>query len=244
MVEPLSNISSTYQPSTILEKLPIKSNLQYGISSLRELSLPKKSFIALIFMALGACIWILWKKRFSVQDSKTPVLVIPKEIQEWVEQNCKDLDEEHQHQVSHLIYEIKNKPDEGTELNAETLIKKLMVSMALSKHADKICTECGKAKEAVKKYFKETNPALQPITPSIVKATDSEILTWINRRPGDLSEEQKQEIVRKVHDIESHPHFLINPKTYILSLRGCTREILETKALAYLTSRHNVMRKK
>jgi hypothetical protein len=107
-------VSTTFfQPS--VSNLPNK-DLHYGVSTLTIGSAAKNSVIVLGILGVGALLGagallvVLWRKLFAARS-----VPIPTKIQEWVKQNCKDLNAKHQWAVSSAIVRTKRKMELTTK---------------------------------------------------------------------------------------------------------------------------------
>jgi hypothetical protein len=203
-------------------------------------SFPKKSIILLVCIGIGIYLWITWKRLFSPP-------AIPREIQNWVQRNYGQMKTEHQHKITCLIATGKRLATKGASKGffrgmvdfTDDFFFSVEMSSRLNRFASK---EHREVISAVREYFRA---AAQPSTPQkFIPAGRDEILAWINVRPGDLTEQQKEEAVKIVIEIESSDECKRNPKEHILALRRnitATVEVFRLKAIGYLTYKHRTI---
>ena len=234
----VTSVSTTTPVSTPLSQSAVATmpgrGLQYGMSSFTQASIPKKSVILLGIIAVGAVLVILWKKYFASAS-------IPKDIQEWVKQNCKDFDRKHQSQVEMIIVGVKSSRQQAPGLSLEMTLQAVF-SMLLKKKGTQ-CGGCDKAKVAVHQYFKETDPTAPPVPSLFVRSTEDEILKFMAGRWPQLPEDEKGQIMRRVIEIEGNPAFQNDPSKRIGELRlgRSPMNNIELKAVVYLSARHKFL---
>jgi hypothetical protein len=161
---------------------------------------------------------------------------VPTEIQNWVNQNCKDLDAKHQSAVARGIVLAKKKIDRTINPNVGEIIETILGKNTL-------CNECKKAKTYVLWYFQAHPPVL--LVPTFPLPNNEEIRSWILRRYVDTSEEVLVQVVQRVHAIEGLPACSQDPKALIRNLRSesitsINPDPIQSKALAFLTFKYKL----
>ena len=156
MVRPVhsstSVTSAPFEPSIVN---PLYRD-QLGVSTLTQAAPSRKSIIILGVLATATILLYLWRRLPSVETGLItlwrklfPAEPIPTEIQGWVNQNCTDLNTDHQQTVAMSIIRIKRKMDRTINPNVGEIFD-------LTIGVDLRCDQCTKIKTYVLRYLRHT----------------------------------------------------------------------------------------
>jgi len=236
---------STPPSEPFARSLPYRG-LQDGMSTLTQLSPPKRAIIILGILGLVSLAVMLWRKIFSNKSDE-----IRSGIQEWVNDNCKDLDALHKAKAVAYIWDslkcMKHLLDskESTQQNSDIALP----FPFCSNQKDGCCEQCNKSALVLLEYLKSKIPDMKIQTsvqsPAPKTFHEAEILGYLTKKWPDLTEQERGQVVAKLGEIQSTPSYQKDPKAHILSLRlsAFNGDDILLKAVGYLSFRHKINRK-
>ncbi len=219
---------------------------RFGISTLTQAAPSRKSIIILGVLAVGTVLLYLWRRMPSLENflialwrKLFPAEPIPTAIQDWVNQNCSDLNANHQQAVAISIIRVKRKMDRTINPNVGEIFNS---TIAL----DLRCDQCTKIKTYVLRYF-DAHPLAPPVS-TLSSPYNEEIRKWILFRDKDTPEEVLVQVVQRVLEIEKLPACSQNPKALIRrlrteSIRSTNIDPIQAKAVSFLTFKYKVLGK-